>query len=149
LEIGAQVPGGGCMNRKTGVILPLTMILLLTVSILAISMLSRSSATAKILVEKISKSELQMNAGNIFLANLAYIQEKYLEHGALLIDEYTEYTKLFSAPYWYTNFLSSFNEATLEGKGWTEFFGMFYEDRFYIPGDDLRKVFQKLAKGKI
>ncbi|ACR79197.1 hypothetical protein [Kosmotoga olearia] len=136
------------MNRKTGVILPLTMILLLTVSILAISMLSRSSATAKILVEKISKSELQMNAGNIFLANLAYIQEKYLEHGALLIDEYTEYTKLFSAPYWYTNFLSSFNEATLEGQGWTEFFGMFYEDRFYIPGDDLRKVFQKLAEGK-
>lgn len=136
------------MGRKNGIILPITIILLLTISILAISMLSRSSATTRILVEKIDKSELQLNAGNIFIANLSYIQQKYLERGALLIDEYDEYTKLFSSPYWYTTFLNSFNENTLEGQGWIEFFNMFRNDRFYVPGEDLRKVFQKLAEGK-
>lgn len=134
--------------RKSGFILPLALIIVLFISIIGVTLLTSSSARSKIAHKSISKSELQISAGNIFFTNYSFLQNKYRQNSSLNLNNYSEYSLSTTEPQLYTEFRNSFNPSTLEGQGWLTLLDKFSSTNFFSPSSDLQTVFNKISDDK-
>jgi len=134
--------------RKSGFILPLALIIVLFISIIGVTLLTSSSARSKIAHKSISKSELQISAGNIFFTNYSFLQNKYHQNSSLNLNNYSEYSLNTTEPQLYTEFRNSFNPSTLEGQGWLTLLDKFSSTNFFSPSSDLQTVFNKISDDK-
>ncbi|AKI97744.1 hypothetical protein [Kosmotoga pacifica] len=133
--------------RKSGLVLPLSVILMVFISLMALTLLNTTSQKMELLFNRINKAELQLYAGNVFFTNYSYIQKKFMDNSSLVLSNYPEYTKAATTPAFYKEFLKSFSSDTLENQGWKELFNEFSDSVFYIPGANLEALFSRLAKG--
>ncbi|MGD9908163.1 MAG: hypothetical protein AB7T02_06625, partial [Mesotoga sp.] len=61
---------------RKGLVLPLTLIIMMSVTVISVALLNRTSSTTSELFQRISKAQLQVNGGNAFFANFGYLKRK-------------------------------------------------------------------------
>ncbi|SSC12326.1 conserved protein of unknown function [Mesotoga infera] len=132
---------------RKGLVLPLSLIIMASITIIAVALLNRTSSTTSELFQNISKSQLQVDAGNVFYANYGYLRKKFAEESFLNLSTNSFYISLISTPSSLETFLSLFDNNTLENQSWNTLFSRFSQDRFFKPGSDLRSIFEELTDG--
>lgn len=132
---------------RKGLVLPLTLIIMMSVTVISVALLNRTSSTTSELFQRISKSQLQMNGGNAFFANFGYLKRKFAEESYLNLSTDNFYMSLTSTPTMYDDFLGLFVTDILEYHAWKELFSKFSNEQFYRPGIDLTKVFDEVTEG--
>ncbi len=132
---------------RKGLVLPLSLIIMASITIIAVALLNRTSSTTSELFQNISKSQLQVDAGNVFYANYGYLRKKFAEESFLNLSTNSFYISLISTPSSLETFLSFFDNNTLENQSWNTLFNRFSQDRFFKPGSDLRSIFEELTDG--
>jgi len=132
---------------KKGLVLPLTLIIMMSVTVISVALLNRTSSTTSELFQRISKAQLQVNGGNAFFANFGYLKRKFAEESYLNLSTDNFYMSLTSTPTMYDDFLGLFVTDTLEYHAWKELFSKFSNEQFYRPGIDLTKVFDEVTEG--
>ncbi len=132
---------------RKGLVLPLTLIIMMSVTVISVALLNRTSSTTSELFQRISKAQLQVNGGNAFFANFGYLKRKFAEESYLDLSTDNFYMSLTSTPTMYEDFLGLFASDTLEHQAWKELFSKFSNEQFYRPGIDLTKVFDEVTEG--
>lgn len=132
---------------RKGLVLPLSLIIMASITIIAVALLNRTSSTTSELFQNISKSQLQVDAGNVFYANYGYLRKKFAEESFLNLSTNSFYISVISTPSSLETFLSLFDNNTLENQSWNTLFNRFSQDRFFKPGSDLRSIFEELTDG--
>ena len=132
---------------RKGLVLPLTLIIMMSVTVISVALLNRTSSTTSELFQRISKAQLQVNGGNAFFANFGYLKRKFAEESYLNLSTDNFYMSLTSTPTMYDDFLGLFASDTLEHQAWKELFSKFSNEQFYRPGIDLTKVFDEVTEG--
>ncbi|AFK07105.1 hypothetical protein Theba_1419 [Mesotoga prima MesG1.Ag.4.2] len=132
---------------RKGLVLPLTLIIMMSVTVISVALLNRTSSTTSELFQRISKAQLQVNGGNAFFANFGYLKRKFAEESYLNLSTDNFYMSLTSTPTMYEDFLGLFASDTLEYLAWKDLFSKFSDERFYKPGFDLTKVFDEVTGG--
>ncbi|HDP78501.1 MAG TPA: hypothetical protein ENN47_10035 [Mesotoga infera] len=132
---------------RKGLVLPLTLIIMMSVTILSVALLNRTSSTTSELFQRINKAQLQVDGGNAFFANFGYLKRKFAEESYLDLSKDDFYISLTSTPTMYEDFLGLFVSDTLEYRVWKDLFSKFSSEQFYRPGFDLTKVFDEVTGG--
>lgn len=68
---------------RKGLVLPLTLIIMMSVTVISVALLNRTSSTTSELFQRISKAQLQVDGGNAFFANFGYLKRKFAEESYL------------------------------------------------------------------
>ncbi|RAM59960.1 hypothetical protein DS66_00500 [Mesotoga sp. SC_3PWM13N19] len=132
---------------RKGLVLPLTLIIMMSVTVISVALLNRTSSTTSELFQRISKAQLQVDGGNAFFANFGYLKRKFAEESYLNLSTDNFYISLTSTPTMYEDFLGLFVSDTLEYRAWKDLFSKFSSEQFYRPGFDLTKVFDEVTGG--